>query len=368
VFWNWMVKVDKLQSASLDAWENLAESALSVGRKGDTREALSILQGGIEAARKTSERRGEIIAMNAAALVHSIRGDFWAALAGSIDAFFMAKRENDRLGMGQAMTMLAGALLLMTPIDSEIELLRTSLTIGEEERNLKLQIRVHNLLGIVLGDLGRFDEAEMHLDLALVLAGYEEAGFDRWRVKSNIANLLRKRAAAANERGAAEECADYARRGLELVACVEAHCMEHDKLMILLDAQGVAALLMLQLGRHEAAYDKFRTARDLAIARKNRSVLSFIGLEMARLEIRAGDTDAAEASIQTGLREAALFRPSNKAAALAALMAEICDSRGERDSADHWRTNAEQSRIDFEALTKEARRQMARVAESMAGG
>lgn len=361
-----MVKVNKLQLASLDAWENLAESALSVGRKGDTREALGILQGGIEAARKTSDKRGEIIAMNAAALVHSIRGDFWAALAGSIDAFFMAKRENDRLGMGQAMTMLAGALLLMTPIESEIELLRKSLAIGEEERNVKLQIRVHNLLGIVLGDLGRFDEAEMHLDLALVLAGYEEAGFDRWRVKSNIANLLRKRAAAANRCGTTDNGVEYARRGLELVACVEAHCIEHDKLPILLDAQGVAALLMLQLGRHHDAYDKFRTARDLAIARKNRSVLSFIGLEMARLEIRSGDTDAAETSIQTGLREAALFRPSNKAAPLAELMAEICDGRGERDSADHWRTNAEQSRTEFEALTKEARWQMARVADSLA--
>ncbi len=360
-----MVKVEKLQLASLDAWENLAESALVVGRRGDTKEALLILHGGIEAARRSNDRRGEIITMNAAALVHSIRGDFWASLAGSIDAFFMARRENDRLGMGQAMTMLAGAFLLMTPVDSEIELLRKSLAIAEEERNLKLQIRVHNLFGIVLGDLGKFDEAEVQLDLALVLSGSPEAVFDRWRVKTNIANLLRKRAEDAKRRSAADQCADYATRGLELVDGVIAHCLEQDKLPILLDAQGVAGLLLLQLDQHAGAYERFRAARDLAVTRKNRSVLSFIGLEMARLEMRAGDMQAAEQSLQDGLREAALFRPSNKAAALSVLMAELCADRGDAKGEANWRTSAEAARAEFEELVQEARRQIARVAQSL---
>jgi tetratricopeptide (TPR) repeat protein len=361
-----MVKVDNLQMASQDAWENLAESALTVGRRGDTKEALLILHGGIEAARRTSDRRGEIITMNAAALVHSIRGDFWASLAGSIDAFFMARRENDRLGMGQAMTMLAGAFLLMTPIDSEIELLRKALAIAEDERNLKLQIRVHNLFGIVLGDLGRFDEAEMNLDLALVLAESPEAVFDRWRVKTNIANLLRKRAEDARHRGASSQCGEDAKRGLDLIDDVIAHCFEHDKMPILLDALGVAGLLLLQLEQRDQAYEKFCTARELAQARKNRSVLSFIGLEMARLEMLAGDVQSAEESIHTGLREAALFRPSNKAAPLSALMADICADRGDARAEAQWRASARVADDEFQDLAREARRQMARVRESLA--
>lgn len=358
--------MNDLQTASQDAWENLAESALTIGRRGDTKEALLILHGGIEAARRAGDRRGEIIAMNAAALVHSIRGDFWASLAGSIDAFFMARRENDRLGMGQAMTMLAGAFLLMTPIDSEIELLRRSLAIADEEGNLKLQIRVHNLFGIVLGDLGRFDDAEMHLDLALVLAGSPEAVFDRWRVKTNIANLLRKRAEDAGRRGATELCCDCARRGLDLIDDVIAHCVENEKMPILLDALGVAGLLLVQLDQREEAYEKFRSARNLAQARKNRSVLSFIGLEMARLEMLAGDAQAAEESIHTGLREAALFRPSNKAAPLSALMADICAGRGDARAEAQWRASAQLADDEFQELAREARRQMARVRESLA--
>ncbi len=360
-----MTRVNNVQLVSIAAWENLAESALVVGRKGDTRGALVMLQSGIEAARRSDNKRGEIIAMNAAALVHSIRGDFWASLAGSIDAFFLARNQHDRLGMGQAMTMLAGSLLLMTPIDSEIGMLRKALAIGVDERNLKLQIRVHNLLGIVLGDLGRFSEAEMHLDLGLVLAGHEASGFDRWRVLTNMANLLRKRAGDARCRAAAGQCAEFARRGLDIVGRVEAHCIEHDKLPVLLDAQSVAGLLLLQLDQPEAAYEKFRAVRDLAVARKNRSVLSFIGLEMARLELLAGNRDAAEQSIQAGLREAALFRPSNKAAALSALMAEICAARGDADADLRWRTAAAQAQTEFEELTREARRQIGRVLHSL---
>ena len=76
-----------------EPWEHLAESALSTSRRGNTHEALVMLQSGIDAARRAGTRRGEVVAMNCAALVHSMRGDGWAAQAGSIDAFFIAQRE-----------------------------------------------------------------------------------------------------------------------------------------------------------------------------------------------------------------------------------------------------------------------------------
>ena len=79
--------------------------------------------------------------MNCAALVHSMRGDSWAALAGSIDAFFIACNENDRLGMATAVTMLAGTLLLQTPVKSESDMLRAALKIADEAAHGPLQQR-----------------------------------------------------------------------------------------------------------------------------------------------------------------------------------------------------------------------------------
>ena len=124
-----------------EPWERLAESALSISRRGNTREALVLLQSGIDAARRAGTRRGEVVAMNCAALVHSMRGDSWAVLAGNIDAFSVAHYENDRLRMAAAMTMLAGSQLLLRPVESEIDMLREALKIADEAAHGPLQQR-----------------------------------------------------------------------------------------------------------------------------------------------------------------------------------------------------------------------------------
>ncbi len=351
--------------ASPDAWQEMADAALDIGRRGDTRSALVMLQHSIEAARRAGEKRGEIIAMNGAALMHSIRGDFWASLAGSIDAFSLARQHQDRRGMAHAMAMLAGALLLMTPIDSEISLLRTALKIAEEERDLRLQIRIHNLLGILLGDLERFDEAEVHLDLSMVLTECDGSGFDRWRVQANIANLQRKRAQAAADSGAPMHCAEYCASGLKLIARVEEHCREHGKLPILLDALRIAGMLQAVRGRLDLATIKYMAAWDLAIERKQRSVLPALGMEIGRLELESGRLNGAESTLTDALREAAQYRPSPKAAGLCELMARLQKARGDERAEVRWLKEAAVARADFAELKLEARRQLARVSESM---
>lgn len=348
-----------------DAWQQMTDAALDIGRRGDTRGALTMLQHGIEAARIAGERRGEIMAMNGAALMHSIRGDFWASLAGSIDAFFLAQQHQDRRGMAHAMAMLAGALLLMAPIDSEIGLLRTALKIAEEERDLRLQIRILNLLGIVLGDLNRFDEAEAHLDLSMVLAEGDHAGFDRWRVLANIANLQRKRAQAAAESNSPISCAEYSASGLDLITRVEDHCREHGKVPILLDALRIAGMLQAVRGQLDLATTKYAAAWDLAIEKKQRSVLPALGMEIGRMELESGRLNGAESTLSDALREAAQYRPSPKAAGLCELMARLQKARGDERGETHWLKEAAVARTDFEALKLEARRQLARVAESL---
>lgn len=355
-----------LTSRSPDAWEDLAEAALAAARRGDTRQALGLLHGGIEAARGTGERRGEVIAMNCAALVHSIRGDYWASLAGSIDAFFLARTEHDRLGMARAMATLAGALCLMTPLDNEIGMLFSALKVSEVEGDLRLQARVHSLLGIVLGDIQRFDEAEVHFDMAMVLAACDKADFDRWRVVANQANLLRKRAQAAGGRGAPDECREYCRRGLEIIGPVEEHCRDHGKQSICIDAMAITGLIHLQDGDDVAAAQKLGAAWQLAVGRKHRAVLPFLGLQIGRLEMNAGQAGSAEATVTEALREAAVYRPSPKAAALCELMAELRLRRGDERGAAHWRSDAIKAGGEFDALKREARRQMARVTQSLA--
>lgn len=355
-----------IASSSRDSWQDLSEAALAVARQGDTREALAMLQNGMDVARRGDDRAGEIAMLNGAAVVHSIRGDYWASMAGSIDAFFLARTAGDRLGMAAAMTMLAGSLLLMTPIDSEIGILRAALRMSEEEQDARLQTRIHNLLGIVLGDLGRFGESELHLDMAAVLAQNQAPGFDKWRVLANAANLLRKRAQAARQQGDFHGCAQYCAQGLERIGRVEAHCRETGKTPVLLDAISITALLHLQNADHQAACAKFESAWKLAVETRTRSVLPFLGMEIAKLDLLADQLESAEATLSQALGEAAFYRPSPKAAGLCELMAVVQRRRGDERGEAHWQAEARKARAAFDALKTEARAQMARVIASLA--
>lgn len=364
-----MSNVQAGEPTEADGWQAIADSALNLGRRGETREALAMLQQAIEQARQAGDRRGETIALNGAALMHSIRGDYWSALASSMDAFVMARAAQDRRCMAHALTMLAGALLLMTPIDSEIALLHAALKIAETEEDLRLQVRIHNLLGILLGDLERFGQAEVHLDLALVLADCSKDGdtaaFDRWRLMANIANLLRKRAQSAARAGMAAEAAEHCAAGLELIGRVEIHCIEYGKVPILLDALRISAMLLAVQGRVDLAHAKFVAAWKLAIERRQRSALPALGVDIARMLIDDGRLDAAEITLAEALREAALYRPSPKAAGLCELMAEVEGGRGDRRAEAQWLKDALIAHNEFEVLKREARRQMAGVAQSL---
>ena len=70
---------------------------------------------------------------------------------------------------------------------------------------------------------------------------------------------------------------------------------------------------------------------------KQRSILSALGMDIGRLELESGRLNAAENTLSEALLEAVQYRPSPKAAA----------------------------RADFDVLKLEARRQLARVAESL---
>ena len=55
---------------------------------------------------------------------------------------FLAKTHRDRLSAAHAMAILAESLLRMTPLETEIGLLQSALSIAETERDMRLPIRV----------------------------------------------------------------------------------------------------------------------------------------------------------------------------------------------------------------------------------
>ena len=124
--------------------------------------------------------------------------------------------------------MLAGSLLLLTPVESEIGMLRAALKIA--------------------------DEAAMHFGAAHQYAIVVPSQFGNWRVLVNMANFSRKRAKVARARQATQESEQHLTAGIKTSERVESHCREQQRLLILLDALSISGLLLTQHGHHQEAH------------------------------------------------------------------------------------------------------------------
>ena len=109
----------------------------------------------------------------------------------------------------------------------------------------------HNLLSIVLGDIGRFDEAAMHFGAAYQYAIVVPSQFGNWRMVANMANLSRKLAQAARARQATQESQQHLTAGIKTSERVESHCREQQRLLIPIDALSISGLLLTQHGHHQ---------------------------------------------------------------------------------------------------------------------
>ena len=64
----------------------MSERAVTLARRGETRPAINLALQARRQAQAIESVRGELAALNAAAMVHLIRGDAVAAVAAAIDA------------------------------------------------------------------------------------------------------------------------------------------------------------------------------------------------------------------------------------------------------------------------------------------
>jgi hypothetical protein len=356
--WGVSSMFNAMEMKPVESGHRLAESALAISRRGDTRGALVLLSHGLETAQRDGKPSDEVQSLNAASLVHLMRGDHWTALASAIDAFHIAQRQQHRLDMARATTVLATAIGLLVPIDNVLDLLADALAIAVREHDTALQMRIHNLLGITYGDLGEFNEADVHLTLAQVIALHGEQRADHWRIQANLASLCRKRAVAAQEAGDRAELERECEAGRAILRELLKHVEHEGNLQTHLDALMVLGLIDMTDGKPARALVHFDQAWHLAQAKKHRTVWPGLGVHIGRIEMAAGRLDAAEQTLTLALREAMFYRPSPKTATLCGLLADIRRQRGDARGAERWKQEATQAGVDFDKLRVEARRHL----------
>ncbi|MBL8514551.1 MAG: hypothetical protein JNJ55_11220, partial [Betaproteobacteria bacterium] len=163
-------------------WNRLAEAAVGKGATGNSRQGFTLVREELATAREAGDASGESSAIHGAAVLHLMRGDYWSAMAASLDAFQAAEKAQDRLAAARAVTLLIQSLTPTEPGADGLEMLERALYTAIEFEDMLLEARTRNVMGIVQGDLALFDEAAMQFETVLTAINLGAAEYDAWRI------------------------------------------------------------------------------------------------------------------------------------------------------------------------------------------
>ena len=335
-----------------------AAEAVRLARQGDARSGLVLAQTARRRARDLEAHAGELEALNAAAIVHLLRRDVVSAVAAALDACDLGRRRNERSLLGHARVTLALAAFELEASADPTEELRSCAMEARWIGDNALQARARAALGVVLGDLGAFDEAAMELSRALLLARSCECATSPPRLTANIANLHRKRAWAHFAAGEREAGLRETLSAREVARRAAALALEQGETSAQIDALGIAGAAAALAGDPEEALAAFSESIDVARRVRCRGTIAWVLLERARLALAAGDITAARRDYLEAHDLAMEVRPSRKVAAACRGLQEAAALAGDQDAARYWGERAAGEASEFDRLREQTRMQL----------
>lgn len=335
-----------------------AQQAIDAARRGDIARGLAIALQAREQARGLEIEAGELAALNAAAIVHAIRGDPIAAAASAIDAHALAVRLGEHAAAGHALVTLAGSALALGLAEDARVALGRALARALAGRDSTLEVRTRVALGVALGDLGEFGSAEREFTLSMEVARRTGDSANPATLLANLANLHCKRGAQRRGRGESAEAAlegiqaeVVGRRALEVAA-------SQGNAPVQVDATAVMARSRDLQGDAAGAMRGYESAARVARAAGCRARMPWFLLELGRLRLEAGDLAGARAACEEALQAAGDLRPSAKLSGACAALARIERCLGDEVGARRWERRGAEESDRLEDLRREVRSQL----------
>jgi tetratricopeptide (TPR) repeat protein len=289
----------------------LIQLAMECARAGLSREGLDVVK---EASRLAQQHGLDLEyaeAMSAASLCHYFRGDHMMAIASGLDAYQGFAARNEWAKMGHALTPIAAACREIDAPDLSVSALEGCLTIAAKLGDRFLEARTRNTMGVVLGDIGRFDEAESHFHASRgCLLETDQKSYVP-KVIANLGSLNRKRADAALSQGDGAAVMPLLRQGIELLQ----QGLDADEIggnaYEAADKLCTMGELHLLLEEPERARDFANRARELGRLLKHQQIAVESSLVLGRISMAEGKWEAAEKELRGALEtaRAAEIRP-----------------------------------------------------------
>lgn len=335
-----------------------AERAIALAKSGESRAALALALHARRNARLMELQQGEGEALNAAAIVHLIRGDAVAAVATAIDACDLARRTGDAVLRGHATVSLYMSACTLGACEDALEHLERLADEAAAHGSHAVEVRARLAIGVIHGDRTEFDAAELQFVGALKLAREHPGPTGPSRITANIANLHRKRAALCFAQGfeakALHDCAEAIR--LAQHACVLA---THESAVATeIDALGIIGCVHEMRGERQRARSYFKESIALGHWARCPSSILWVLCESGRMCLELGEPQGASEAFAEALRIATDLRPSRKIALACAGLAEVASRRGEVAEASAWRERQSAETVAFDLASNQTRRQL----------
>lgn len=335
-----------------------AAHAVALARAGDSRKGLALALRARQQARGLEIERGEADALNAAAIVHAMRGDHIAAVAAGIDAYGVARRTGERSMMGHAMVTLCQSAFALGALPEARGAIAGCIAQAEREADPNLEIRARNAMGILLGDAGEFDAAQRELARALFLVRDHRDATCPSRIMANLANLRCKRARRLLALGQDAEAKPECQRARRLAVSARDVALQEPNLPVEIDALAIQGRASDLAGDRRDALAHLAAACGVGLAARCRTPLPWILCERGRIHLALGDAEAAHALYLEALDIAQELRPSMKLEEACAGLARVERSRGNDIGQRRWAERAATEAREFEQLRLQARRQL----------
>ncbi len=323
--------------------------------EGDTLKGLRLARRTVTLAAQEDSATAKLEALNLLAICQAANGAYIEAIAASIDAFHIAKKLHDRLGMAHSLTTLAGAAsFILETLDVSLLMLDECLKFALVLNNVSLEARVRALRGVILGSLQRFDESELEFQRSLQLIPFAGTNTPRALVAINHAHMAIKRATAASE---AEKPALWLQAQTLSDAALDVARADGNRMSesLLHFSRGE---LNMRLGKYAAAMNEYGEVMQFAKAAKQGARIAATHFEIGNMRTLENDDEGALAEYQAALHAAESHRPMRIISFICEAKAKVRRRLGDIDVADALVLKADQERDIFLRESEHARREL----------
>ncbi|MBL8525604.1 MAG: hypothetical protein JNN20_18135 [Betaproteobacteria bacterium] len=175
----------------------LCELAAAYARAGLPHQGLEAVKETLKLAQSHPMPQEQAEAMYGASMCHYFRADYLMSIASGLDAYQGFSRDQNFVRMGHTLATIAAACKEIKAQDLAIEALNGCLNIAGRTGDVFLEARSRNMLGMVFGDVGRFDEADAELEQSRRCLAKMNDTSHLPKVVANLAGILKQRADAA---------------------------------------------------------------------------------------------------------------------------------------------------------------------------